>query len=233
VPDALGAQNVEEHLASRHRVNLAFGPVIPHEDIARVDDAQARFEAAIAGLDDDDMRRASTLPEWTVGHLLTHVARNADSHVRRTEAAVRGEVVEQYPGGYEGRAAEIEAGAHRPADELIADVRTSGAAVLAAWRAVPEAAWDGMTTDVGGRDRPLWQLTARRWQELEVHVIDLDIGITQADWPDDFVSVWLPRLRDHFDDPRPAGVDLDERDELAWLYGRFSRPDLPTLPPWA
>lgn len=207
--------------------------MIPHEDVARVADAQSRFDAAIAPLHDDDMRRPSSLPDWTVGHVLAHVARNADSHVRRAEAAARGEVVEQYPGGFEGRAAAIEAGAHRPADELIADVRTSGAAVLAAWRAMPDAAWDGMTIDVGGRRRPLWQLAARRWQELEVHAVDLDIGVTYSDWPDDFVTVWLPRLRERYRDAPAVRVELDEREELAWLYGRLARPDLPVLPPWA
>ena len=207
--------------------------MIPLDDIAHVADAQQRFDAAIADLVDADVRRASALPDWTVGHVLAHVARNADSHVRRTEATARGEVVEQYPGGYEGRAAEIEATARRPASDLIDDVRTSGAAVLAAWRAVSDDAWDGMTNDVGGRARPLWQLVARRWQELEVHVVDLGIGVTYQDWPDDFVAVWLPRLRQHFGDDAPAATGLTDREQLAWLYGRLARPDLPVLPPWA
>jgi maleylpyruvate isomerase len=207
--------------------------VVPHEDIGRVRNAQERFDAAIAPLTDDDVRRASRLPDWTVGHVLAHVARNADSHVRRTEAAVRGEVVEQYPGGYEGRAAEIEATAHRSAAELIDDVRMSGAAVLAAWASAPDGTWEGLTTDVGGRDRPSWQLVGRRWQELEVHLVDLGIGVTHRDWPDDFVEVWLPRLRQHFAGQIPSALELDGRDELAWLYGRLTPDDLPVLPPWA
>ena len=56
--------------------------MIPLEDIAHVRDAQSRFDAAIANLGDDDVRRPSGLPAWTVGHVLAHVARNADSHVR-------------------------------------------------------------------------------------------------------------------------------------------------------
>ena len=206
--------------------------MIPTDDIARVADAQARFDKAIAGLTDDDVVRPSRLPDWTVGHVLAHVARNADSHVRRTEAAIRGEVVEQYPGGFEGRAAEIDATAHGSAAELIDDVRSSGAAVLAAWGSTPAAAWDGVTTDVGGRERPLWQLVARRWQELEVHVVDLGIGVTHEDWPDDFVAVWTPRLRQHFGDVASPSAELTDREELAWLYGRYARTDLPVLPPW-
>ena len=206
--------------------------MIPDEDIARVAGAQARFDAAIADLRDADVRRASALPDWTNGHVLSHVARNADSHIRRTDAARRGEVIEQYPGGHAGRAAEIEAGAHRSAAELVEDVRSSGAAVLTAWRSTPADAWDGMTTDLGGRERPLWQLVGRRWQELEVHVIDLGVGVTYEDWPDDFVAMWAPRLRQYFGDQVPPSTGLTDREELAWFYGRYARDDLPVLRPW-
>ncbi|HVN50163.1 MAG TPA: maleylpyruvate isomerase N-terminal domain-containing protein, partial [Acidimicrobiales bacterium] len=127
----------------------------PDDDLRRVDDAQRRFEAAIADLDDAQVRAPCALPGWTVGHLLTHVARNADSHVLRTHAAERGEMVDQYPGGFEGRAQAIEEGAARPAVELVEDVRTSGAAVMAVWALVPDGAWANVTRDVGGRERPL------------------------------------------------------------------------------
>ncbi|HEV3226660.1 MAG TPA: maleylpyruvate isomerase N-terminal domain-containing protein [Acidimicrobiales bacterium] len=206
--------------------------MIPEDDIARVVDAQTRFDAAIADLTDADVRRASTLPDWTVGHVLSHVARNADSHRRRTEAARRGEVVDQYPGGFEGRAAEIEAGAARPAAELVADVRDSAALMTDAWHAVPDDAWEHRTRDVGGRERPLRELVGRRWQEVEVHLVDLAVGITYRDWPDEFVAVWRPRLRAVFGDQVPAWTGLDDRDELAWLFGRLARPDLPVLAPW-
>jgi maleylpyruvate isomerase len=201
------------------------------EDIARVVEAQARFETATASLTDADMRRASQLPGWTVAHVLSHVARNADSHRRRAEAAERGEVVDQYPGGYEGREAEIDAGAQRTAAEVLDDVRSSAQQMLTAWQAASDAAWDRITRDVGGRERSLRELVRRRWQELEVHVVDLDVGVTHRDWPDDFVAAYLPKLRGFAGHPR-LGVDLDERDELAWLYGRMQRDDLPAVPPW-
>ena len=206
--------------------------VIPEDDIARVSAAQRRFDEAITELSDADMRRATALPGWTMGHVLTHVARNADSHRRRTAAAARNEMIDQYPGGYEGREAEIESGAGRAAAELIDDVRVSAEEMDAAWRAAPESAWSNMTRDVGGRERPLAELVFRRWQELEVHLVDLGIGITHRDWLDDFVAAWLPRLRGFFPDRPETPADLDERDELAWLYGRLQRNDLPVLPSW-
>jgi maleylpyruvate isomerase len=206
-------------------------------DFERVVDAQARFDVTIAGLTDDAARRPSALPDWTVGHLLTHVARNADSHTRRSEAAARGEIVDQYPGGFEGRAADIEAGAGRTAAELIDDVLQSAERLATTWRGLPDAAWSMTTRDVGGRARPLHALVDRRWQELEVHVIDLGFGPTHREWSDAFVRAFLPRLRDTLADRLPAGTDaptaLDERDELAWLYGRLEHPDLPLLSPWS
>lgn len=206
--------------------------MVPNDDVPRVVAAQERFNNRIAALVDADVRRPSLCPGWSVGHVLTHVARNADSHLRRTDAAVRGEMVDQYPGGYEGRAAEIEAGADRSAADLIADVRNTGAAVEAGWSQVPPAAWDNPTRDVGGRERPLRELLGRRWQELEVHLIDLDIGPTYRDWPDAFVTVWLPRLRVYVGSVADTVSGLDDREQLAWLYGRLSRSDLPAVPPW-
>jgi maleylpyruvate isomerase len=210
----------------------------PVGDLRRVAGAQARFEIVVSTLDDQRMRLPSQLPSWTVGHLLTHVARNADSHVRRAIAATQGEVVEQYVGGLAGRLAEIDAGAYRSAAELIADVSQSAAELAKVWDEVPDDAWSQPTVDAFGRERPLWRLVGRRWQELEVHLTDLGIGLTYLDWPDEFVTEWLPRLRAEL--PRRVGTlvpivppEVDGRTELAWLYGRIHHPDLPPLPPWS
>jgi len=177
---------------------------VPSRDLARVDAAQQRFESAIAGLDEPDMRRPSLLAGWSVAHVLAHVARNAESHVRRALAAARGEVVEQYPGGYEGRERAIDATAARRANEILQEVRETAAELHAVWRAVPEHAWDGLTRDVAGRERPLRELPSRRWQELEVHLVDLDVGITWDAWRDEFVAEFLPRLRLTLEERLPA-----------------------------
>lgn len=211
----------------------------PEDDLRRVKLAQRRFMRAIDDVDDRVVARPSLLPGWTVGHVLAHVARNADSHVRRTEASVRGEVVEQYLGGLVGRAAEIERSAAQTAEELRRDVAGSAETLDAIWDATPDRAWSQVTRDVGGRERPLHRLPSRRWQELEVHVVDLGVGITHRDWSTEFVDDYLPRLRDGLAARLPAGADppgpgaLDAHDELAWLYGRLARPALPVLVPWA
>jgi maleylpyruvate isomerase len=212
----------------------------PLQDIDEVARSTERLLAAIAGIDDGEARAPSALPGWSRGHLLTHLARNADSHVRRTAAALRGEVVDQYAGGPAGRAAEIEAGAGRPAADLLEDVRASAAELAAAWAAAPAhgPTWDVVSRDGGGTERRLKELPGRRWQELEVHLLDLDVGADPDGWSEAFVRRFLPLVRPTMERrlPRgaapPAAGSLDERAELAWLYGRLQGPDLPELAPW-
>lgn len=213
-------------------------PDAPEEDLARVADATARFLRAIEPLSDRDMRQPIGLEGWTRAHVITHLARNADSHCRRAHAAARDEVIEQYPGGFEGRAAEIEVGAGRSAWATVEDFRASSAALAAVWRDVAPETWSRVTRDVGGRERPLGALPARRWQELEVHLVDLELGVSYSDWTDDFLEAFLPKLRATVKARLPAGARLpttpfvDRREELAWLYGRVHRPGRPELAPW-
>src|SRR5260221_10570092 len=103
----------------------------------------------MASMREAHMQKPTALPGWPVGHVLTHVARNADSHRRRTEAATRNEMIDQYRGGYEGREAEIEAGASPPATPLIDDVPASAAPMEAAWRNPPESALPHITANLG------------------------------------------------------------------------------------
>ena len=209
---------------------------MPGRHVALVQDAHRRLVAAIDALSDADVRRPSLLPGWSVAHVLTHLARNGDSHVRRAEAAGRGEVVDQYEGGYASRNAEIESGSSRSASELIEDVERSARAVERAWDDVRPTDWTARSRDANGRERPLFELPSRRWQEVEVHLVDLNIGVTPRDWPAGFVMEWLPRTRERMWVDLPAGLDradfADPADELAWLYGRLERDDLPSPPAW-
>ncbi len=152
---------------------MATHPPAPAYDLERVSEAESRLFGTVRALDDTAMRATSLLPDWSVGHLLTHLARNADSHVRRTEASVEGVMVDQYPGGPSERAAEIEAGAGRRAATIAEDVAVSSARMLEAWAGVPDRAWSGVTRDASGLERPLAQLPGRRWFEVEVHLVDL------------------------------------------------------------
>jgi stearoyl-CoA desaturase (delta-9 desaturase) len=148
------------------RLHFEWSPLA--ESIEGCGAAHRRLSATLDGLDDATARGPSRLPDWTVGHVLTHLARNADSHVRILDAAARGESVEQYAGGYAQRAADIEAGASRSAAELVADVAATAAALEDRWKVMPPHAWSGAGL-AGGRPWPTRLLPFHRWREVEVH----------------------------------------------------------------
>jgi maleylpyruvate isomerase len=185
---------------------------------------RASTSAMVADFDgqrwaDADMTAPIALPNWTRGHVLTHIARNADSIARALSGALRGEIVKRYPNGPEGRAADIEAGAGRPVLEQLADVRESAARLDRLFGAVADAdAWDA-TAD----SRPCRRWIRARWQEVEVHRVDADSGYTVNQWPADFVAVLLPRLADRLPDRarRPLRLEVTaDRSLNSELVGR-------------
>jgi maleylpyruvate isomerase len=219
---------------------VAHHPLPLPDVLAAVADAHRRLLARLDGLRAGQEAAPSRLPGWTRAHVLAHLARNAESHLRLLEAARRGEVVDQYPGGAAGRAAEIEAGAGGALVELVGDVRASAAALDAAWPRDPDdTTWQAGWRDVGGTERRVDDLPWRRWQEVEVHLVDLDVGAGPSDWPPRFVEQHLARLRPAIPARLPAGSELPDplpcppADELAWLYGRMAVPGLPVLGPWS
>ncbi len=171
----------------------------------------------VGALDEEGVRAPCRLQGWTVGHVLTHLARNADSHNRMLTAALRGDAVEQYAGGRQERADAIEAGAGRPASELRDDVARSTAALEATWAAMTPDAWAGHGLS-RGRRWPCRTLPYFRWREVEIHRVDLGLGCEVTDWPDEYVRRELPLLLATVPDRL---ADADERRRLlAWLTGR-------------
>lgn len=196
---------------------------VPTLELAGCRAAHERLDRAIAGLTDHQARQPSRLPGWTIGHVLTHIARNADSVVRRIEGAARGEVLSQYEGGLEGRAADIEAGAARPAAALVADVAASSARCDEACAAVAPEVWDRPTVGVSGARSPASFMAFSRWREVETHHVDLGLGYRPADWPPELVDRWLPEVLSGL----PGRTDPSAL--LAWAIGRGPAPE---LAPW-
>jgi maleylpyruvate isomerase len=104
---------------------------------------------------------------------------------------------------------------------------------------MPDDAWGNVSWDVGGLERTAETLPLRRWQEIEVHHLDLGTGYTHRDWPDAFVARRLPSMVEQLPQRLPAGTalpnldGLNDRDLLAWLYDRVALDGLPSLGAWA
>ncbi|WP_344475711.1 maleylpyruvate isomerase N-terminal domain-containing protein [Nonomuraea monospora] len=142
--------------------------------------------ATAASLSDADVAAPSLLPGWTRGHVLTHLARNADSYVNLLTWAKTGIRTPQYI-SYEARAAEIEATARRPAARLLADVEDGAARFAAAVRDLPEHAWRAPVQGMRPPPHPAWYVLVRRLREVGFHHVDLAAGFGPANWPASFV----------------------------------------------
>ncbi|MEV0806789.1 maleylpyruvate isomerase family mycothiol-dependent enzyme [Micromonospora sp. NPDC050200] len=216
-----------------------------------VDGATTRLLRAAGALDAADVAAPSLLPGWTRGHVLAHLARNADGFVNLLTAARTGEPVPMYA-STAARAADIEAGAPRPPAAHLDDLRRSAERFAEAVAAMPVEAW---SATVETRRGP-WKAAMLVWgrlREIEVHHVDLDVGYRPADWPAAFAHHLLhevvtglaartdvPAMVLRFDGSRhelvvgePAGAPLvtgPVAGLAAWLIGR-SRGDLLTVTP--
>jgi maleylpyruvate isomerase len=171
--------------------------------------------------------RPSLLPGWTLGHVLTHIARNADGFRRMLEGAVRGEVAEMYVGGFEGRTADIEAGSTRTMEAIIDDLRVAMARLELAFDAMTDAAWDAEGVAPFG-PVVMREVPYRRCREVHVHHVDLGLAFTWRDWPTQYVRLELQRMTMLWNSRRPMGLTglppqalaVDDHHRTAWLLGR-------------
>jgi maleylpyruvate isomerase len=219
--------------------------------------ATDRVVAAAATLDDDAVAAASRLPGWSRGHLLTHLARNADAQVNMLTWARTGVVTPMYA-SMEQRARDIEAGAGRPAAEQLADVRAAAQRLAEAIEAMPAQAWAAELTWRGGLVGPAALVVWLRLREMELHHVDLDTGYAPDDWSEAFaVRMAVAMARDYADredTPRlvlrcpEVGHDLvfgepngplitgPVRRAVGWLTGRADGDGLtgplPAVPPF-
>jgi maleylpyruvate isomerase len=162
--------------------------------------------------------------------------------------ASTGEVTPMYASN-ETRDADIEAGAHRPAAELAADVRAAAGRWAAALERVGPDRWETpVYRTPGAVPYPAWEVPGKRLAEVLIHHVDLDLDFTPAHWPEDFADEALADTLERFrrkDGVAPFRIDVEEEDAqfgigaeddddsvllvrgpkralLAWLMGRAS-----------
>jgi maleylpyruvate isomerase len=178
--------------------------------------ATTRYLEALTVLTDDDCRAASALPGWSRGHVITHLARNADALVNLLHWAQTGVETPMYASN-EQRDADIEAGARRSADELRADAVASCGRWLQAANELHMSRLDAeVSRTPGSPPFPVTKVGGMRRTEIEVHHADLLIGYTAYDWPRDFTDFLLARRRRELGD-RPLTLRLTDTGETVTL----------------
>ncbi|MFG1790957.1 maleylpyruvate isomerase family mycothiol-dependent enzyme [Nocardia sp. NPDC049149] len=150
-------------------------------------EATDRLLDSIRKLGNDDLTGPSLLPGWTRGHVLAHVARNADSVLNLLLWAHTGVEIPQYANMFL-RDFDIEAGAPRPMDAQLADNEAAAKRWLAVANSLTDEAWHAEVRTRQGRPIPATEVRWMRLQEVEIHHVDLNVGFTPADWPADFAA---------------------------------------------
>ncbi|WP_338675258.1 maleylpyruvate isomerase family mycothiol-dependent enzyme [Streptomyces sp. SCSIO 30461] len=162
------------------------------QDLGALDPINAstdRFVATVTSLTDAQVAGDTLVSPWTRGHVITHVARAAESLCRLLTWARTGVETPQYA-SMDTRAAEIEAGARRPVADLVADVRDTAARFEEAVRALPPTAWHTEVRMRTGELRTPSTLVPTRLRELEIHHADLNAGYGFSDIPAD-AARWI------------------------------------------
>ena len=140
-----------------------------------VDEGQALLERMLAPLGDAAVGEPSRLPGWSRGHVITHMARNADALVNLLTWARTGTPTPMYPSP-EARNAGIEAGAARPIAEQRDDLAATARRLMATARAMTPGDWRATVQSAQGRHIPAAEIPWMRVREVWIHLADLDIG---------------------------------------------------------
>ncbi|MGA5819519.1 maleylpyruvate isomerase family mycothiol-dependent enzyme [Kitasatospora sp. NPDC094028] len=227
--------------------------------LARAEESTQRLLTTVAALEPDAVTGPSALPGWTRGHVLAHLARNADSLVNLLNGARTGTDIPQYASN-EARDQDIERDAPRPLDVQLADLRDSHARFAEAAALMTAEAWTAGVKHRSGYVFPAHEIPMKRLLELDYHHVDLDAGYTPAQWSEAFAVSQFRRLAKVLegDDDLDAAVELiadDTEDRAviglgtpsltargpvralaAWLSGRSDGADLRRTPdtelPW-
>jgi maleylpyruvate isomerase len=217
---------------------MTMDPLVLLTDVDRATEELLR---TAADLDPAAVSAPSLLPGWTIGHVLTHLARSADAYTGMLTWARTGIDVEADP-------PDLAEGAKRPLREQVEDLRLAHERFADAGAAMTAEAW---TLQLPATGRSAGIIPWERLREVEVHHVDLGDRYTPADWPEAFALRLLREIVTGAGDDwppmelRPFGIDHPVRigdaenppviggptkSLAAWLAGRADGADLTVSP---
>jgi len=168
----------------------------------------------------DDPAAPSLCTGWSRGHVLSHVARNADGLGSLVAAVVDGTGGTMYS-SRDARDADIDAGAGRPLPELVADVEaTAGTLATSLPRLSTEHADRPLERTPGESRGTAKDIPLMRLGEVVFHHVDLDAGFGFDDVEPELVHLFLEdevqRVREADD---PPDATLTTPDGGQWTIG--------------
>jgi len=193
-------------------------------ELALLADHTSRLLTTVGALDHPGT--PSRCEGWSRGHVLTHVARNAEAIARLATWALDGTRREMYAGGTRARDEAVEAGAGRPIPQLLEDVRSTGQLVGEALDRLAAGPWavDRVEMRGGLQVRPA-VLPFLRLREVVFHHVDLDAGFgfedVEGDLLDTFLDDAVPRLRSAAPE---LELELRSDEGRSWTVGAGGSP---------
>lgn len=195
----------------------------PTDLLTHLDRHTEALLATIATLTDDQLGGDSLCAGWTRGHVLSHLARNAEGITRLARAALDGTGETMYA-STEQRGLDIEAGARRPVAEQLDDVATTAATLDGALRRLrPEHADLQLERTPGGQRVRIGNLPAMRLREVVYHHADLAAGFGFDDVEPAllhrFTKLEIALWDDAAQAGRAPGIQLRTDDGGTWTAG--------------
>ncbi len=228
--------------------------------LAELDEATGRFVTAVRGLSQVGLSAPSALPGWSRGHVVAHVARNADALANLAEWAATGVKTPMYL-SKEAKFAAIETDGVRPLEDQLVDLEATAQRLSVRLTELPHAADEAVLKMITGAEVEGWELPLLRIREVEIHHVDLALDYDVQSWTDEFSVRTLDQVSPGFaargDVPFArlvaaggrswtVGPGLDSLTGrlpklLGWLLGRGDgaglrpegRTDIPPAPPWS
>ncbi len=219
-------------------------------------DATGRLVRTVDSLTDEALAAPSVLPGWSRGHVVAHLALNAEAFIGVLRGVTAGDDVPMYR-SEEARNDDIEGLAGGPAAQLRERFLASTTHFQEAVVAVPEGGWAGEFRRLpsGGQLFQRIGLPGMRHREVEIHHADLDAGYGPGSWPPEFLDGIFARLVDDRSGGPPMLLRTPEGevpvgtgegpvvsgsrvDVTWWLLGRgdgeglHGEPHLPELGAW-
>jgi len=165
------------------------------ELLALLETGTRRLVRTVDAMSDEQWAAPSLLPDWSRGHVVAHLALNAEAMSGALEGVHEGRPVPMYPSD-EARDAAIDA-LSTEAPSVVRDRFLGSSTVVYEW--IAELADNLLNVPIervpGGRTMLAGDLADARVREVEVHHADLGLDHTTADWPPAFVVVLLDARR--------------------------------------
>ncbi|MFB9909501.1 maleylpyruvate isomerase family mycothiol-dependent enzyme [Allokutzneria oryzae] len=192
-----------------------------NDGLSALEDATERLLDVVAGLDETTIRGRSALPGWSRGHVIAHLARNADALLNLLTWARTGVEHPMYTSRAD-RDADIDEGARRSGRLLREDLIAACERFAAAARSLPATAWQAEVVVGDG-----WPLTGHeipwlRVREVWIHLADLTCGFDLVDIPDEVLEELIDDAVAHYDGMAgvpsfTVRVDLPNDTQREWI----------------